>query len=111
MNQETGIQQAIIQYLQILENQGKLYFIRNNTGQFKGFDCQGRQKYLKFGKKGTSDLIVFLPGRTIFMEVKTEKGKMSESQVDFAEQITKLGYQYRIVRSVDEAQLIIGREV
>jgi len=51
---------------------------------------------------GFSDLIIILPNRVIFCEVKTEKGRQSENQKEFQKKIESLGYAYLVVRSIDE---------
>jgi hypothetical protein len=66
-------------------------------------------RYQKSGlTAGVSDLIAVLPGRVIFMEVKTDKGKQSDHQQYFQDRVTKLGHQYHIVRSVDDALAVVG---
>lgn len=52
---------------------------------------------------GVSDLIILQPnGKTIFVEVKTEKGIQLEKQKDFETTVTNLGFEYYLVRSLDE---------
>lgn len=56
---------------------------------------------------GVSDLIILQPnGKTIFVEVKTEKGIQSEKQKDFETTVTNLGFEYYLVRSLDEFKQI-----
>lgn len=56
---------------------------------------------------GVSDLIILLPNaKTIFIEVKTEKGIQSEKQKDFETTVTNLGFEYYLVRSLDEFKQI-----
>jgi hypothetical protein len=107
---ESQIQRAIVQYLQLLENQGKLYFIRNNTyaGYLSHSPHVSRSwHYTKQGKKGCADLIIFRPQEVIFCEVKSETGRQSPEQKDFAEKITALGYHYVLVRSVGEVEELL----
>ena len=52
---------------------------------------------------GVADLIILLPnGKTIFVEVKTEKGVQSEVQNIFQSKVENLGFEYYLVRSLDE---------
>ena len=103
---ESGIITAICQYLQYLENQGKCLFQRNNSGALPTV----RGSWIRFGKAGAPDFIIWLPqGKNICLEVKNEIGKLSPIQKKFRDKITKLGYEYFIVRSVDEAEKIINR--
>ncbi|HSW63606.1 MAG TPA: VRR-NUC domain-containing protein [Dissulfurispiraceae bacterium] len=54
-------------------------------------------------RSGVSDLVVVLPGRVIFLEVKTTTGRQSPAQKNFQSIVEGLGHQYALVRSVDEA--------
>jgi hypothetical protein len=57
---------------------------------------------------GVSDLIVILPnGKLIFVEIKTDKSKQSEKQIEFEHRVKALGYEYCIIRSLDEFKKII----
>jgi hypothetical protein len=51
---------------------------------------------------GASDMVLVMPNEVVFVEVKDEKGKQSESQKKFEEKITKIGHRYILVRSLDE---------
>lgn len=60
---------------------------------------------------GASDLIVILPsGKILFIELKTEKGIQSDAQKEFEERIKTLGFQYHLIRSLDEFKNTIGNE-
>jgi len=96
---ESLIQTAVMHYLQLQQNMGKLYYIRNNTGAM--VNQQGR--FVRFGRRGSSDLMVFYAGgRTEFWEIKNEKGKLNPNQLEFKSFIESLGFVYRIIRSVDD---------
>jgi len=49
---ENDIQRTIKNYLQVLENQGKLMFIRNNSGAMPVKGQNGKMRYIKFGRRG-----------------------------------------------------------
>lgn len=51
---------------------------------------------------GVSDLIVLFPNRAVFCEVKTPTGTQSETQKDFQKHVESLGFEYILVRSLDE---------
>jgi len=100
---ESKIVTAICQYLQFEENLGRLYHIRNNSGAYKVGN-----RFIRFGKAGSSDIIIFLPnGKTIFAEVKTEKGKQNKNQINFQASIEKLGFEYHIVRKPSDIEKLI----
>lgn len=103
---ETGIQTAIIYILQLYQNMGDLYFIRNNSGAV--MTAQGR--YIRMGRRGSSDLLVFFKGGTAeFWEIKNEKGRLNKNQIEFRDFITSLGFKYRIIRGVDEIESFIPK--
>ena len=56
---------------------------------------------------GVSDLIVVINSKTVFFEVKTEKGKQSPKQIEFEETIKNLNQDYYIVRSLEQFKKII----
>lgn len=51
---------------------------------------------------GVSDLIIIKQNKTIFVEVKTEKGIQSDVQKDFQSRVDNLGFEYLIVRSLED---------
>jgi len=53
---------------------------------------------------GASDTIIVMPNRVIFCEFKDEKGKQSDKQIDFQNRVNALGFEYWIVRSLEEFQ-------
>lgn len=101
---EQAIVKQIKEYLQSLEDSNKLYFIRNNSGA-----VVVKNRFIRFGKEGSSDFIIFMPkNRVLFIEIKNESGKQTEKQKEFKNKIVNLGYEYYIVRSVDELINIIN---
>lgn len=51
---------------------------------------------------GVSDLIVLLNGKCLFIELKIEKGIQSEVQKIFENKVKLLGFDYYLVRSIEE---------
>ena len=104
MSKEAGIQNAIEHYLALLENQGKLIYIKNNTGAFQ----TPRGGFYRMGKRGSSDFIIAVKdGKTLWVEVKNEKGKQNNNQLLFESDIKKLGHKYFIVRSVEDVEKLL----
>jgi len=103
---EDKVQQSIIIYftnnycLRHHTNRGLIFAIPN--GSFR--DIREAVKLKQTGTlAGASDLIVILPnGTLLFVEVKTETGTQSEAQKEFENRVEKLGYKYRLVRSLEE---------
>ncbi len=55
---------------------------------------------------GVSDLIILQPGRTLFIELKTLTGIQSPVQKDFQSRIELLGFEYHLIRSLEEFKSI-----
>jgi hypothetical protein len=51
---------------------------------------------------GVSDLIIVQPNRVIFLELKDTNGRQSNEQKSFQEKITALGFEYWLIRSLEE---------
>ena len=102
---ESGIITAINHYLNYLENQKKLIFIRNNSGAF----INPRGNYFKMGRPGSPDFFIFLKGgKCLHLEVKNEKGRQNDRQLNYEMKIANLGHRYCIVRSVAEVERLIN---
>jgi len=52
--------------------------------------------------KGISDLVAVKEGLTVWIEVKTAKGKLSKHQQQFQKQIKEFGGIYIVVRGVED---------
>ena len=53
---------------------------------------------------GVSDLIVIMPCKIVFVECKDETGRQSDRQNEFERLVTDLGFNYILVRSLEEYQ-------
>ena len=61
---------------------------------------------------GMPDLLICLPyEKTLFVELKTEKGNLTECQEVMHERLRKLGYGVHVVRSIDDFKCLIDEEV
>ena len=61
---------------------------------------------------GASDLIVILPnGKLFFIELKIEKGIQSDKQKEFENRVSDLGFEYKIIRSLDEFKNFIHENI
>lgn len=106
---ESEIQSEIINYLQILENQGKLFFHRmNNIPAVNKINGVIKFRRLPTGaKRGVPDIIVIKNGKFIGIEVKTTTGTQSTYQKEVEKNIKKHGAEYYIVRSLEELKKIL----
>ena len=101
MGKETEIQNAIRVALSELG-----IVRRNNVGTF--LTCYGTP--ITIGIPGEADLTLFCNGgKTIFIEVKTPSGRQSKQQKRFQAAVENLGFEYMIMRSVDDARKLTER--
>ena len=56
---------------------------------------------------GVSDTIVVLPNKVLFIEFKDDKGRRSDKQNEFEERVNKLGFEYFVIRSLEEFKQLI----
>lgn len=106
-NKESKIQAEIVKYLQ-----SKKYFFASIPNELGGKDAAIRMaKFKTLGlRSGAPDLLVFLPaGKLICLEVKTETGKQSDSQIAFEQKLSDLGFDYFVVRSVEDVKNILDK--
>lgn len=72
---------------------------RNNTGALKN----DKGRLVRYGKKGSADIIGILPGgRFLSVECKAPGGKARPDQIEFMNMINNNGGLACIVHSVDE---------
>jgi len=99
---EAKIQAAIVQYLQIL---GIFVFSVPNE---RKTSPQAMGRLISMGlRPGVSDLILWIGDKTIYMEVKTPKGRQSEAQKRFQKRCEESGRIYCVVHSLDEAMKVV----
>lgn len=96
---ETDIQKAIMDYLAVLERQGKLMAFRSASGSFQKDGAR-----FKTGRNGIPDISVILApsGQYIGFEVKTPTGKLTAIQDACHDAIRRVGGRCYVVRSVDD---------
>ena len=104
---ESDLQKAIVEYLDLM---GVFYFAVNNEMAGGGKQAKIRMAHFKaMGlRAGASDLVLVLRGKVVFVEVKTEKGRQSESQKRFQMVVEELGHRYEIVRSVYDVERVLN---
>ncbi len=77
---------------------------RNNVGTF--ITPYGAP--IAIGLPGESDLTLFgAGGKTVFIEIKTKSGRQSKQQKRFQAAVERLGFEYKIMRSVEDAEEFI----
>ena len=106
-------------YLQIQRNQGKLMYIRNNSGAMPIIDGKNKRRYIRFGDKGSPDFLVWMPSiivnpdfpailRAIALECKSDIGKQSKDQIKWQKEFEAIGGEYCLIRNLDSLVKIIG---
>ena len=105
---EKETQKACINYLQMLYNQGKLLFVRNNSFQGNFSRPDGSQGYIRNNMPGSPDLFVFVNKETLHLELKSSTGKQSPDQLAWEQAATKLGHKYYTIRSVEELVKVLN---
>lgn len=58
-------------------------------------------------RKGVSDIIVLLPKRVVFVELKSDIGKQRPEQIEFQKIVEGLGFEYYVIRSLEEFKATI----
>lgn len=95
---ETDIVRQILQYLSYRH----IYCWRNNVGGTV-YEGKSRNYFVKHGLKGSFDIIGILPdGRFLAIEVKNEKGRVSEFQQLFIDNINNNHGVAFVARSIDD---------
>ena len=56
---------------------------------------------------GVSDLVIVLPNKVIFVELKNAKGTQKPKQIKFQKNVENLGHEYHLVRSLEEFKSIL----
>ena len=110
---ESQLMQAVSDYLQYAQNQGKLYYARLNSGS--AFVKRGNKFYkIQLCEEGTADFFIltkfqcglWIP-RIIFIEVKSEKGRASPAQNAFKLLVEAQLAEYCVVRSLEELEEVL----
>lgn len=105
---EARIQAEIVKYLSELRRKGEIEFF-SVPNEAAGNAVRQGQMIAMGLRPGVSDLVVlFSGGKAMFLEVKNEKGVQSERQKQFQETVQRLGFQYFIVRSLDDVKRILA---
>lgn len=97
---ESKLQSEIVKYLR--QKDICFFCVPNEAGKSALHTARLKAMGLK---AGVSDLILLFKKKTVvFCEIKTEIGKQSPSQKGFEAEVLNLGFEYIIVRSVEDIQ-------
>jgi hypothetical protein len=95
---ENDVVSAVCQYL---EYRPYKFWRQNNIPVFDGKRKVFR-KMPKWCLKGVPDILVLAFDTIVFIECKTEKGRLSEAQKEFRDDVEARGYQYIVASSSDD---------
>jgi nucleoside-specific outer membrane channel protein Tsx len=104
---EARIQQEIVLWFnnEYPNFRGLLCYNNNNsTGGYRG-------KVNKFLGiiKGRSDMVLYYSGKGYMIELKDDRGRQSKDQIEWQLLIESQGFTYFIIRSKEEAEILINR--
>jgi Holliday junction resolvase len=92
LRKESELQRALVQ---VLSSAGWLVMHIPNQS------TRGRQRWAGL-LPGAPDLVAVKRGRVVFLEVKTQRGKVSEKQSEVHDLLRLHGMEVRVVRNVDD---------
>jgi hypothetical protein len=103
---EADISRACLEYLEAM----RIMYLRLNSGDVFRPGAEGKMYRVKGCPKGTADVLILshhevlhcIGPRPIFVEFKSSKGKQTEEQAIFERDVESLGYEYYLIRSIDE---------
>lgn len=109
---ESDIQIQVADWLRLYESaRGFLFFSvpGEAMGAAKTGAGLGRMARLKrMGlRPGVADIVIVKAGRVYFLELKRDNGVISENQGNFARDCERVGAEYYVAYSFDEAQEIV----
>ncbi|MBO9457016.1 VRR-NUC domain-containing protein [Paracoccus sp. R12_1] len=102
---EADIQRAIVHTLRVvLPREAIIHHSANEVGS-GGKAARQRQAILTgMGVfPGFADLIILTGGRVLFLEVKSQSGRLSPAQRDFRDRVQAQGFGWALIRSVEDA--------
>ena len=98
---ETEIQAAILDYLRLrghfcwrVNNTPATFIDRHGARQFRAMST--------YALKGVPDIVLIRDGRFYGIECKTQAGKLSVEQAEFARKCVAAGGEYIVARSIDD---------
>ncbi len=96
---ESQLQLSVVTYLKYMYPKSIVFSVPN--GGFRNLKEAAMLKRTGV-LAGVSDLIFLHKRAVFFLELKTEKGKQSESQKQFAKLVSDQGHCYMIIKSIDD---------
>lgn len=101
---ESEIEIAVCHLLRVNEF---CFWKQTNRGYFDVRTKRFRKDHNPYTGRGVPDLMMIYRGYFIGLEIKTKKGVQSDDQKEFQAKCMKAGGFYFVIRSVEEAKLIL----
>lgn len=103
---ESNIQQAVVKWFR-MQYPGFIIAAVPNGGFRNAREAAIMQREGVLA--GFADLVVIARRNVLFLEMKTTKGQQSDKQKEFQNKVSKLGFEYIVCRSFEQARLAIER--
>jgi len=103
---EHAIQKAIARYLLHLELQGKLLYFAIPNGGARHIAVAAKMK-AEGVRAGVPDLMILTNGIPRFLEVKTDRGDLSEKQKEWFAHLDGQGVDCALVRSITDVENVL----
>lgn len=107
---EEALQRAVVQLLALYEQRDWLAFCHVPNGGLRTASEAGRFRAMGV-RAGVPDLLVWIRGgRSIGLELKAGRGKLSPEQMYWHARIAGLGHRVHVCRSVDDVEAVLREE-
>lgn len=115
---EADVKKTCTEYLDYLENLGKLIYIRNNSFIGAITRPNGSKGFIRNGKPGSPDMFIFCQdkrtgdAKTLHIEFKAPKvGKLSPEQVKWRDVVVQWGHDWYKIQDVEELKFVLNKYV
>ncbi len=107
---EADAQRSIVQTLRFVLPRGAI--VHHSVNEVTAGDRRGKSRQAILVGMGVhagfADLIVLSEGRVLFLEVKSQTGRLRPTQEDFRDTVQTQGFAWALVRSVDDALVALA---
>lgn len=104
-HREHDLQVACVRWFKLSHHELALCLFAIPNGGTRRNAREGARLKAEGVTAGVADLFLAIPNATnsgLFIEMKTEKGRQQDTQKAFEQAVTKQGYRYEVVRSLDQ---------